>query len=119
MMSHRSQQADDPVVVVYRVIDDSERRYLAAYGDYGSNPSQSGKYFALTLDGASAFARAPMNTGTVITRTTLPASIVQRGMMFNDPGANGAGLSVFFPQQLLTVVYDSMSVPVIWSGAEA
>jgi hypothetical protein len=118
-MSERPEGSDDPRVAVYRVVDETERSYLAAHGHYGSSPSQSGKYFALTLDGARAFANAPMNAGAFIIQTALPASIVSRGMIFYDPGPHGAGLSLFFPRQLLVDVDASMSPPVIWSGAEA
>lgn len=104
------------MVVVYRVVDDTELSYLLAHGHYGSNPSQSGKYFALTLDGARAFANAPMNAETTITTTTLRQSVVNRGVTFNDPGTNGAGPSVFFSQQQLGDVYGTMALPAIWKG---
>ena len=112
-MSDRSPGEDDPSVVVYRVVDEVELTYLEAIGNYGSNPSQSGKYFALTLEGARAFAGAPMNTGSTITATTLPRSVTSRGVTFIDPGSNGAGLSIFFSQQQLGDVYGTMSRPVI------
>ena len=41
-MSERPEGSDDPRVAVYRVVDETERSYLAAHGHYGSNPSQSG-----------------------------------------------------------------------------
>ena len=69
-VSDRSPGERDPPVVVYRVVDETELSYLKYHGDYGWNPSQSGKYFALTIDGARAFAEAPMNAGTTITTTT-------------------------------------------------
>ncbi len=100
-MSGRSPSRGHPPVVVYRVVDETELNYLETHGNYGSNPSQSGKYFSLTIDGALAFANAPMNAGTTVTMTTLPQSVVNRGVKLNDPGPNGAGLSVFFPQQQL------------------
>jgi hypothetical protein len=115
-MSDRSSAEDDPYVVVYRVVDEVEPSHLEVHGHYGSNPSQSGKYFALTIDGARAFANAPMNAGTTVTTTTLPRSVVRRGARFNDPGANGAGLSIFFSQQQLADVYGTMAVPEIWKG---
>jgi hypothetical protein len=113
-MSDRSPGEDDPIVVVYRVVDAIELSYLEARGNFGSSPSRSGKYFALTLDGACAFASAPMNAGTIITTTTLPKTIVDDGVKFNDQGPNGAGVSVFFSQQHLADVYDTMSAPAIW-----
>jgi hypothetical protein len=108
----------DPYVLVYRVIDGVELDYLRARGDYGSNPSRSGKYFALTIVGVQAFARAPMNEGTTITATALPQSVLLRATTFNDPGPHGAGLSVFFPEELLPVVYDTMRPPEIWKDAD-
>jgi hypothetical protein len=98
-------------VQVYRVVDDAELSWLALHGDYGSNPSQSGKYFALTLEGARAFASAPMNANARITATRLPEWIVSLGRMFRDPGFHGGGRSVFFPQAKLFMVYASMTPP--------
>jgi hypothetical protein len=115
-MSDKSFGEDELPVIVYRVADETELAYLEAHGHYGSNPSQSGKYFALTLDGARAFANAPMNTGSTITTATLPHSVANRGVRFNDPGRYGAGLSVFFSQRQLGEVYGSISRPVIWKG---
>ncbi len=115
-MSDRLPGEGDPSVVVCRVVDGVELSYLEAHGHYGSNPSQSGRYFALTLDGARAFANAPMNAGTTVTTTTLPQSVVNRGMKFNDPGINGAGWSIFFSQQQLADVYGTMAAPTIWKG---
>jgi hypothetical protein len=62
-MSGGPVSTDDPTVVVYRVVDATELSYLLAHGHYGSNPSQSGKYFALTLDGARAFANVTDERG--------------------------------------------------------
>ena len=117
-MSDRWQGRDDVLVAVYRVVDETELAFLAAHGHYGSNVNLSGKYFALTVEEARAFARAPMNAGAAITRTTLPASMVRRGTILNDPGTNGAGMSVFFARQQLADLYDIKPVPVILSGAE-
>jgi hypothetical protein len=106
-----------PHVSVYRVVDSVELAYMHANGNYGSNRAKSGKYFALTIAGASAFARASINAGSTITRTTLPQSVVDRGFLFNDPGQYGAGLSVFFGERLLPAVYRAMTPPVIVSSA--
>lgn len=117
-MTDKAATRGDPLLVVYRVVDATELAYLEAHGNYGSNPSQSGKYFALTIDGARAFAAAPMNAGTAITTATLPKSVVDSGTMFNDPGRNGAGWSAFFPQQQLARLYGTMAAPVVWKGVE-
>ena len=117
-MGDRSPGNVDPRVPLYRVVDAIELSYLETHGDYGSNPSQSGKYFALTAEGAHAFANAPMNAGATVTSTTLPKSIVDRGVTFNDPGPNGTGISVFFSQQQLAAVYGNMAVPAIRKGCE-
>jgi hypothetical protein len=77
--------SNDPRVTVYRVIDATELAYLRMTGNYGSNPSRSGKYFTLTLAGATAFAAAPMNTGNAITETTLPQSVISGGFTVIDP----------------------------------
>jgi hypothetical protein len=104
---------DDPRVTVYRVVDATELSFLAAEGNYGSSPSQSGKYFTLTLAGARAFASAPMNVQTTITSTTLPQSVLADGRLFFDPGVRGAGRSVFFSQPQLPTVYGAMTPPKI------
>ena len=107
--------AGDPLVPVWRVVDATELRYVQAHGDYGSNPSRSGKYFALTIRGAQAFASAPMNAGSTITATGLPQSVVNVGFIVNDPGPYGAGSSVFFKELQLAMVYGTMRPPVILS----
>jgi hypothetical protein len=103
----------DPRVPVYRVVDPAELTYLQANGNYGSNPAQSGKYFALTPAGAEVFASHPWNAASTITETTLPRSVVNQGFLFNDPGEYGAGLSVFFAQPQLPTVYGRMTAPAI------
>src|ERR1700739_1360851 len=100
-MAGSAVSTDDHTEIVYRGVDGPELSYLLAHAHYGSNPSQSGKYFALTLDGARAFANAPMNAETTITTTTLRQPVVNRRVKLNDPGTNGAGPSVFFSQQQL------------------
>ena len=102
-----------PRITVYRVIDAAELAYLRMFGNYGSNASRSGKYFALTLAGAQAFASAPMNAGATITETTLPPSLVNQGYIILDPGPHGAGRSVYFDEQALPMVYAAMTAPAI------
>jgi RHS repeat-associated protein len=111
--STASPSQDELRVTVYRVVDPTELAYLQATGNYGSNPSESGKYFALTAAGAQAFASAPMNSGTTITSTTLPQVVVNQGFQFVDPGSQGAGPSVFYSQPQLPSVYGSMTPPAI------
>lgn len=94
------------------MIDATEWAYLRITGNFGSNPSRSGKYFALTLAGARAFAAAPMNAGSIITQTTLPRSIVAQGFTVIDPGSYGAGPSVYFVEAQLPMVYAAMTPPV-------
>ena len=107
----------DPRVVVYRVIDAAELAHLRMTGSYGSNPSRSGKYFAMTLAGAKAFGAAPMNAGSTITETTLPRSVVVQGWAMIDPGPHGAGSSVYFSELQLPVVYSAMTPPNVTAGA--
>jgi hypothetical protein len=104
---------NDPRVSIYRVVDPVELACVQMTGNYGSNPSRSGKYFALTLAGARAFAGAVMNAGSTITETTLPQSVVARGFGVIDPGAHGAGLSVHFAELQLPMVYGAMGPIVI------
>jgi hypothetical protein len=85
-------------------------------GNYGSNPSRSGKYFALTLVGARAFAAAPMNAGSTITATALPRSVIAQGFTVRDPGPYGAGPSVFFAEHQLALVYAAMNCPMVIGG---
>ena|SRR6266851_9655268 len=105
--------SNDPRIAVYRVIDATELAHLAMTGSYGSNPNQSGKYFALTLAGATAFAAAPINAGSTITETTLPQSVVSQGFAIIDPGPHGAGRSVHFAEVQLPMVYRAMGPIVI------
>src|SRR6266568_946277 len=107
----------DPRVVVYRVIDAAELAHLRMTGTYGSNVSRSGKYFALTLAGARAFAAAPMNAGSTITETTLPQPVVGQGWRLVDPGPHGAGSSVYFSELQLPMVYSAMTPPNVTAGA--
>jgi hypothetical protein len=95
------------------VVDPTELAYLRATGNYGSNPSRSGKYFALTLTGAQSIARHPINVTSTITGTTLPQFIVHPGFDFADPGPHGAGPSVFFAEWQLFMVCGMMTPPVI------
>jgi hypothetical protein len=108
---------NDPRITLYRVIDATELAHLVMTGSYGSNPNRSGKYFALTLAGAAAFAAAPMNAGSTIAETTLPQSVVSRGFAIIDPGPRGAGRSVYFEEVQLPVVYSVMTPPIILAGA--
>jgi hypothetical protein len=103
----------DPSVPLYRVIDATELAYLRLTGDYGSSPSRSGKYFALTLSGARAFHSHPINRGATITQTDLPQSIVAQAFAFWDPGRHGAGQSVRFGEAQLPMVYGAMTRPTI------
>ena len=107
----------DPRIVVYRVIDATELAYLQMTGNYGSNPSRSGKYFALTLAGATGFAGAPMNAGSAITETTLPKSVFDQGWRMIDPGPYGAGSSVYFSELQLPIVYGAMTPCTVIIGA--
>jgi hypothetical protein len=106
-------QTNDPRITVYRVVDPTELAHLRTAGDYGSNPSLSGKYFALTRTGARSFANAAMNAGSTITATTLPRSVVAQGFAFNDPGRYGAGQSIFFDQVRPRSLYPAMTPPVV------
>ena len=109
--------ANDQRNIIYRVVDTVELACLQTTGNYGSNPARSGKYFALTLAGARAFAGAPINAGSTITGTTLPQSIVNQGFGFNDPGQHGAGPSIFFGESQLPNVYGNMTPPVVITSA--
>ena len=107
---------DDDRVPVFRVVDATELAYLLMVGNYGSNPSRSGKYFALTLVGARAFAAASMNAGSTITETTLPRSVIAQGFAVRDPGPYGAGPSIFFAEHQLPIVYAATTPPVVIGG---
>jgi hypothetical protein len=110
-----TRQSDDPYVNIYRAIDDVELDYLKANGNYGHNPSMSGKYFALTLGGAQAFAGWSQNEAATVTGTSIPRSVLEQGHLFNDPGVHGAGPSVHFSDTVLPRVYRTMTPPHIHS----
>src|SRR5665213_3037284 len=111
--STASAEQDETRVTVYRAVDDKELAYLRATGSYGSNPHQSGKYFAKTLAGAEAFAHGPAGPLTV-TSTTLPRTVARTGYQFNDPGLHGAGPSIYFYQYQLPVVNSTMTPPIVF-----
>lgn len=110
------QSGSDPRIPLYRVVDAAELAYLQMTGNYGSNASRSGKYFALTLGGATAFAAAPINAGAVITETSLPQAVLNQGWRMIDPGPQGAGPSVYFSEGQLAMVYAAMTLPAVVSG---
>src|SRR3954464_6242092 len=119
----RTDERSDPTlsgnkdrVPVYRVVDTTELAYLLMAGNYGTNPSRSGKYFALMVAGARAFAAAPMNAGSTITATSLPQSVVAQGFAVRDPGPYGAGPSIFFAEHQLPIVYAAITPPVVIGG---
>jgi len=99
------------------VVDSVELAHLQMTGNYGSNPSRSGKYFALSLAGARSFAAAPLNANSTITETTLPRSVLSQGWRMVDPGPHGAGISIYFSEPQLAMVYGAMTVPVVVAGA--
>jgi hypothetical protein len=109
--------SNDPRIALYRVIDATELAHLVMTGSYGSNPSRSGKYFALTLAGATAFAASPINAGSTITETTLPQSAVSQGFAMIDPGPHGAGRSLYFEEVQLPMVYGAMTLPIALADA--
>lgn len=108
--------SDNSNVPIYRVVSPAELAYLQANGNYGSSPSQGGKYFALTAAGAQAFLSAPMNSDGTLTMTTLPGSVLSQGRAFPDIGPNGAGPSVWFSNPQLPLVYGTMTPPVVIPG---
>jgi hypothetical protein len=106
--------APDPRVPLYRVVDQTELAHLLAIGNYGSSPSRSGKYFAMTLLGAHAFCSHPMNAGSTITETSLPLPVVKRASRrFFDVGLHGAGESIWFEEIQLPMVYLNITRPAI------
>jgi hypothetical protein len=109
----RTHPSSDLRIPLYSVIDTAELAHLQSTGNYGSSPSYSGKYFALTLVGARAFAGHSMNAGSMVTETTLPLSIVNQGRNFVDLGQHGAGSSVWFDETQLPMIYGDMTQPVI------
>jgi hypothetical protein len=56
-----------------------------------------------------------MNAGSTITVTTLPFTVIERGVRFDDPGPYDAGPSVFFAELQLPLVYGTMTPPSIVS----
>jgi len=98
---------------IYRAVDPAELAHLSASGDYGFSPNKSGKYFALTLNGAYDFAEHPFNASMnlTVTQTTVPKTVLREGFFFKDPG--GAGPSVYFSDAQLPKVYSTMTRPQI------
>mgnify|MGYP001366462626 CR=1 FL=1 len=96
-------------VEVFRAINSEELNYLQTFGNYGYSPSQAGKYFALTMQGAKAYSTNSWMQDSVITATTVPSSIIKQGFYFNDPGPTGAGPSLHYQDSQLPLLYKSMS----------
>jgi hypothetical protein len=103
--------AQDQYTTIYRAVGPQELYTLEATGTYGSNPSQNGKYFALTLNGVYQFANSPFNQDMTVTATSVPNRVLNSGYFFNDPG--GAGSSVYFQQSQLPTLYSTMTRPQI------
>jgi hypothetical protein len=100
--------ADSGAVQVFRAVDQNELPSVLN-GTYGSSLSASGKYFALTQEGAQNIANSTMSAGQqmTITSTTVPQSVFNQGYLFNDAG--GAGASIHFRQEFLPKLYNSMT----------
>lgn len=100
-------------VPLFRAIGETELEVVLALGNYGHSPSEGGKYFALTEDGARKFAKTPFNRGRqmTITSITIPYAFTARGFPFNDWG--GAGPSIHFGEDDLDDLYRVMSSIVI------
>ena len=107
-----AQKCEPNRVTLYRAVEPVELQHVLAFGNYGSSPHKSGKYFALTRPGAANFA-IKINSGVpmTITSTTIPSSFFAQGHHLNDPG--GAGPSVFFSEDQLPALYLQMTRPVV------
>ncbi|PYV75417.1 MAG: hypothetical protein DMG97_06450, partial [Acidobacteria bacterium] len=99
---------EEEVVPIFRAVDQRELAFIKEFETYGSSASKSGKYFALTQEGAENFANSQFNAGRnmTITSTAVPRSVFNKGYFFSDPG--GGGRSVHFSQDFLPTLYKSM-----------
>ena len=100
-------------VRLYRAIGESELDDVLRFGDYGLSPGGGGKYFALTEEGARAFASSDFNAGRRMTITSIevPESFLERGYQFFDVG--GAGPSIHFADDVLPDLYETAGLPEI------
>ena len=100
--------AESEMVQIFRTVDQNELPSVLN-GTYGSSPSASGKYFALTQEGAQNVANSTMNAGQqmTMTSTTIPRSVFNQGYLFNDTGL--AGPAIHFQQEFLPTLYNSMT----------
>jgi RHS repeat-associated protein len=103
--------AESETVQIFRAVDQAEMGSVLSQGTYGSSPSMTGKYFALTQEGAQNFAGSAINAGKqmTITSTTIPRSVFNQGYFYTDVGANGAGASIHFSESYLSTLYNSMT----------
>lgn len=97
----------NPRFTLYRVVDQRELNYIVANGNYGHNLNRSGKYFALTQQGAlNLIGTSIYPTGT-LTSITVPEITFLMGHLFPDAG--GAGPSIFYDDEQLIYVYRTMT----------
>jgi len=98
-------------VTLYRAVDEAELNDVLRYGDYGLAPSEGGKYFSFTEEGARQFANSSINMGKrmTITSVEVPESILQQGFRFFDSG--GGNASIHFDDDTLLNLYEIMGSP--------
>jgi RHS repeat-associated protein len=103
--SNQEEESED-LISLWRSVGPEELSDIIRFGDYGLSPNESGKYFALTEEGAREFAHTPFNESIemTLTRIDVPRSYVESGYVFNDP--RGGGLSVHFTDEQLYELYD-------------
>jgi hypothetical protein len=102
---------NDTKVTLYRAIGRSELNDVLKFGDYGLSPNESGKYFALTEQGARDFAKSSFNAGRQMTITSIETSSswLEKGHQFFDSG--GARQSIHFADEVLVDLYKSTGLP--------
>jgi hypothetical protein len=98
-------------VTLFRVVGEGELGDILRFGDYGLSPNFSGKYFALTEEGARAFMASGFNAGRrmVLTSISVSASFLARGSIFPDVG--GAGEPVHFADEVPPDLYAASELP--------
>ena len=98
-------------IPLFRAVGQRELAQVLRSGNYGSSPSLSGKYFGFTESGVRAIANSGLNASRqmTITATDVPRWLLRIGYKFNDPGAGGAGPSIFFAERTLPILYRFMS----------
>ncbi len=94
------------------MVGTAELAYIRRVGTYGWNENHSGKYFADSQAAALNLRNHGTWANATLTSTTIPTRVYFMATRIRDPG--GAGLSLFYTDQQLHIVYSTMTPIVVY-----